>query len=119
MENQIFYSNENEHLERQFEQIIQTISELIKTNPSNRNCLKDVQDNCKAQLRRITQLGIENAQSASYSSVITAPKGGVLNVRRCNALKPECNHEYVTDTIDITPEKSQQITYCVFCESTK
>ena len=89
MENQIFYSNENEHLEKQFEQIIKTISELIKTNSANRNCLKDVQDNCKAQLRRI------------------------------KALKPECNHEYVTDTIDITPEKSQQITYCVFCESTK
>ena len=89
MEKQIFFSNKNEHLEKQFEQIIQTISELIKTNPSNRNCLKDVQDNCKAQLRRI------------------------------KALKPECNHEYVTDTIDITPEKSQQITYCVFCESSK
>ena len=89
METQIFYSSENEHLEKQFEQIIQTISELIKTNPSNRKCLKDVQDNCKAQLRRI------------------------------KALKPECKHEYVTDTIDITPEKSQQITYCVFCESTK
>lgn len=87
MENNIFYSNE--HLEKQFEQIIQTISIVMKRDPKNRNCLKDVQDNCKAQLRRI------------------------------KSLKPECNHEYVTDTIDITPEKSQQITYCVFCESTK
>jgi hypothetical protein len=28
-------------------------------------------------------LRIENAQSASSSSLITAPEGGVLNERRC------------------------------------
>ena len=89
MENKNFLSNENGSLEMQFTNIIQTLTELLKTTPTNRNCLRDVQDNCKAQLRRI------------------------------KALKSECNHEYVTDTIDITPEKSQQITYCVFCESTK
>jgi len=31
-----------------------------------------------------TPLRIENAQSASSSSLITAPEGGVLNERRCN-----------------------------------
>ena len=31
----------------------------------------------------ITPLRIENAQSASSSSLITAPEGGVLNERRC------------------------------------
>ena len=30
-----------------------------------------------------TPLRIENAQSASSSSLITAPEGGVLNERRC------------------------------------
>ena len=32
----------------------------------------------------LTPLRIENAQSASSSSLITAPEGGVLNERRCN-----------------------------------
>ena len=35
----------------------------------------------------ITPLRIENAQSASSSSLITAPEGGVLNERRCKGAK--------------------------------
>ena len=30
-----------------------------------------------------------------------------------------CNHEFVEDAIDITPERSQNITYCKICEYTK
>jgi hypothetical protein len=29
-----------------------------------------------------------------------------------------CKHEYITDMIDIDPEKSQMITYCIHCEHT-
>jgi hypothetical protein len=93
MENK-FFSDENNliKLEAQFENIIQSITDLLKTTPAtNRNCLKDVLDNCKSQLRRVRSITAKN----------------------------ECKHEYITDTIDIDPEKSQQITYCVFCESTK
>ena len=93
MENN-FFSDEKTitKLESQFENIIHTITELLNTDQViNRNCLKDVQDNCKSQLRRVRSICFKN----------------------------ECKHEYITDTIDITPEKSQQITYCVFCESTK
>jgi hypothetical protein len=28
-----------------------------------------------------------------------------------------CNHEYITDNIDITPDKSMAIDYCKICES--
>jgi t-SNARE complex subunit (syntaxin) len=93
MENK-FFSDENNliKLEAQFENIIQSITDLLKTTQAtNRNCLKDVLDNCKSQLRRVRSISVKN----------------------------ECKHEYITDTIDIDPEKSQQITYCVFCESTK
>jgi hypothetical protein len=37
----------------------------------------------------ITPLRIENAQSASSSSLITAPEGGVLNERRCKEAESE------------------------------
>jgi hypothetical protein len=30
-----------------------------------------------------------------------------------------CNHEYIHDSIDITPEKSENITYCAICGFTK
>lgn len=33
-------------------------------------------------------------------------------------LKAECVHEYVEDWIDITPERSQKITYCSTCHCT-
>ena len=33
-------------------------------------------------------------------------------------LETECNHSYIDDLIDISPERSQTITYCVICEHT-
>jgi hypothetical protein len=30
-----------------------------------------------------------------------------------------CSHEFITDLIDINPERSQNITYCRICEYTK
>lgn len=36
-----------------------------------------------------------------------------------NKINNSCAHEWVTDLIDITPDKSQYICYCRFCEVTK
>ena len=37
----------------------------------------------------------------------------------CNKKIEElCNHNFITDTIDITPDKSQNIRYCSICEYT-
>jgi len=37
----------------------------------------------------------------------------------CNTkIKELCNHNFITDTIDITPDKSQNIRYCSICEYT-
>jgi len=30
-----------------------------------------------------------------------------------------CEHNFINDEIDITPERSQNITYCTICESNK
>ena len=38
-----------------------------------------------------------------------------LNELICN----NCEHTFVDDLIDITPDKSQNITYCTICEYTK
>ena len=34
----------------------------------------------------------------------------------CKKIKQLCHHQYVNDVIDIDPERSQYITYCVICE---
>jgi hypothetical protein len=34
-------------------------------------------------------------------------------------LKKICVHEFITDTIDTSPERSKNITYCRICEYTK
>jgi len=53
---------------------------LFDYNPYIFNTLLTVIYNC------FTPLRIENAQSASSSSLITAPEGGVLNERRCKSV---------------------------------
>lgn len=30
----------------------------------------------------------------------------------------KCEHQFVRDLIDITPDKSMEITYCILCEYT-
>jgi hypothetical protein len=36
-----------------------------------------------------------------------------------NHIKNKCNHEFITDVIDINPDESKTITYCKFCEYTR
>ena len=36
-----------------------------------------------------------------------------------NKINNKCEHEWVNDTIDIDPDRSEEICYCVKCEVTK
>ena len=36
----------------------------------------------------------------------------------CKLIKETCNHNYIIDDIDITPDKSMRIKYCTICETT-
>jgi hypothetical protein len=43
-----------------------------------------------------------------------------INIDICNnELLHLCCHNYVNDTIDVTHERSQNITYCTICETVK
>ena len=39
--------------------------------------------------------------------------------KNINEIKNNCEHEWITDLIDIHPDKSQIICYCIRCEVTK
>jgi len=45
-------------------------------------------------------------------------KKHILHLKNlCNQyIQNLCNHEFETDTIDITPDKSHTISYCKFCQ---
>ena len=58
-------------------------------------------DRCKIKMFHFTPLHIENAQSASSSSLITAPEGGVLNERRCTPFLIENAHSIDFGDFDI------------------
>jgi hypothetical protein len=36
----------------------------------------------------------------------------------CELIKQTCQHNFVIDDIDITPDKSMRIKYCTICETT-
>ncbi len=94
MENKNFFICHNDNslneLKQKFKNIILSINPIIDSNIYNNKYLQEIKENCELQIRQINRMKIIH----------------------------NCNHEYITDTIDINPEKSQTITYCVFCEST-
>ena len=42
----------------------------------------------------------------------------ILKNRCDQKIKHICNHEFVSDLIDISPDESKEITFCVICEHT-
>ena len=94
MENKNFFichtDNSMNELKQKFINIIISINQMNNDGIYDNKCLKGIKENCELQLKQINRMKQIH----------------------------DCNHEYITDTIDINPEKSQTITYCVFCEST-
>lgn len=43
----------------------------------------------------------------------------IIIVETANQVKNICVHEWIDDYIDISPELSQKICYCIKCEATK
>lgn len=44
---------------------------------------------------------------------------GIANLNQTKKRTKKCQHNWVVDYIDLTPDKSQQIQYCSKCEETK
>jgi len=101
MAEHIFSDNEPEStsellfdIEAKFDSIINSIEKLLNNDITKQDSLKDIKVKCEMYMKCVKQISR-------------------LEMKRI------CKHEYITDMIDIDPEKSQMITYCIFCESTK
>jgi len=56
-----------------------------------------------------------NERIIYYKELIIFYKKEIKNI--CNVLKSKCNHILVNDSIDISPDESQNIIYCELCET--
>jgi len=61
------------------------------------------------RIKKICQNIPDNVQSQEYNEILFKIK---------NFLLKHCKHEIINDSIDIDPEKSMDICYCVKCETT-
>jgi len=56
-------------------------------------------------------------QCNKYKNELSEIKHLINNIN--NSICQLCEHEFVEDEIDLTPDSSQKIEYCVLCEYTK
>ena len=82
-------------METKFDYIINSIDKLLlNNNVIHKDSLKDIKVQCEMHMNCVKQINrLEMIQN--------------------------CKHKYITDMVDIHVEKSQIITYCIFCESMK
>jgi len=81
-------------IEANFYSIMNSIEKILNSDIINKDSLKDIKVKCEMHIKCVKQISS-------------------LEMTRI------CKHEYITDMIDTDPEKSQMITYCIFCESMK
>lgn len=96
------------NLSYNLKQIIELYSEFIELTENEEDiCNYNKDEDIK------TLLTIKNNYEDKLRE-ITFFKGFVTN-----KIYESCEHDFVQDTIDITPDSSKEITYCSLCEYTK
>jgi len=89
--------------------------------------LKDIIENYDNLFLHTSKLDIDEVkdimdfyQHNEYKEHFLSQLKNITQLKRECELKINilCNHEFVNDIIDISPERSQNITYCKICEYT-
>ena len=94
----IFLKNKYQNILNNINEIIYTYNEIKTANIQN-----NLNDTITEEIQYYEAKYKELSNSILYiNSIITK----------------ECQHNYIDDVIDITPELSQRITYCTLCEHT-
>lgn len=62
-------------------------------------------------------LNVYNDDNETFNELLSNLDMLKINIQ--DKIKNMCNHEWINDTIDINPDRSQNICYCVKCEVTR
>lgn len=93
-------------LEKEYEKILVHLTEIINIYES--------------LISKTNEGRLQQELNFIYEQYLSEKKNIIDKIFICkNKIDSLCCHKYISDLIDITPEKSENITYCVFCGSTK
>jgi ppGpp synthetase/RelA/SpoT-type nucleotidyltranferase len=102
------YNNILSYFENIINECDDIINELI-TNMQQKND-DNIYEHVKTQLSNIYTLKNQYIQEKERINYLI--KECISNIQKL------CNHQFVNDSIDITPEFSEKICYCTLCEYT-
>jgi predicted house-cleaning noncanonical NTP pyrophosphatase (MazG superfamily) len=94
----LFLKNKYQNILSNLKEIIYTYNEIKSTNVQNNLC-----DKITEEIQYYEEKYKELSDIVLCISCI---------------ISKECEHNYIDDVIDITPDLSQHITYCTLCEHT-
>jgi hypothetical protein len=100
----LFLKKKNIHILTHLEEIIGIYEDILDN-------IDDHSDLIKSDL-----FGNEINTKKEYEKQIVYLKTRIMDIN--DKIFSMCHHDFLDDTIDITTEKSQKITYCTICEYT-
>jgi len=101
-------------LKKKNEKLIKQIEEEIIVYDEIMGCISD---NCEYNYMTIDFLNYYNNLSEKCVEKLNIIKSITKEINV--DIYKLCEHNFITDTIDISPEKSQNICYCTICELSK
>jgi hypothetical protein len=117
-ENLYYYINDNnndnnnnsiEAMETQNENLLIYLNEVVDSLSSNQNGLQKDLNNL------IKLIETNNNTLPALETFVEAYLKGFVPTN----ILDKCNHEFIFDSIDIDPDRSKQICYCIKCDETK
>jgi hypothetical protein len=104
----------NIEMKKKNETLIEQLEETIKSYNDIMSCINE---NCEYNYLTIDLINFYNNLCVECEKQIAIIK----NMKKINDnnIYEQCDHNFVTDIIDITPEKEKTICYCTVCELNK
>ena len=114
-------------LKKKYESIIFLLNDIIKEydeiNELNEIYVYDQNENDQNQNQNEENQNFQNLQNELYTElnnyIFELNKNEVILLDINNKIKEICQHEFVEDYIDISPDESKLICYCKICQYSK
>ena len=107
---------------RKYDDVISNLDNIIDIYESLNNCTTDEYNSMVDEYNsNVLKTPFELYEPDSSVNFFINKKKHILKLKKiCDAkINVLCKHDFETDTIDISPDRSQNITYCKVCGFTK